>query len=142
MDSTAVPPSCSVLQRLASATDSTHCCPAAMHCISTALAGAMRYSENVSANLLAVTRMPLQCTCLPDAPLTLGTLKVVGHRQAATATRTTFPGGPKSQKPMDGRQKQFCGENKVDSPLGFCSPMPKTPRIFGSDNQNDEFLGF
>ena len=41
-------------------------------------------------------------------------LKVVGQRQAATAIRTTFPGGPKSQKPMDGRQKPFCGENKVD----------------------------
>ena len=45
---------------------------------------------------------------------TLGILKVVGHRQAATATRTTFPGGPKSHKPTDGRQKPFCGENKVD----------------------------
>jgi hypothetical protein len=70
---------------------------------------------------------------------TLGILKVVGHRQAATASRTTFPGGPKSQKPMDGRQKPFCGENKVDSALGFCSGMPKTPQIFGSDRQNDEF---
>ena len=38
---------------------------------------------------------------------TLGILKVVGHRQAATAIRTTFPGGPKSQKPMDGREKPF-----------------------------------
>ena len=49
--------------------------------------------------------------------LTLGILKVVGHRQAATATRTTFNyigGGPKSQKPLDGRQKPFQGENKVD----------------------------
>ena len=56
-------------------------------------------------------------SALPRAPggqCTLGILKVVGHRQAATAIRTTFPGGPKSQKPMDGRQKPFCGENKVD----------------------------
>ena len=73
---------------------------------------------------------------------TLGILKVVGHRQAATAIRTTFRGGPKSQKPMDGRQKPFCGENKVDKPLGFCSGMPKTPRFFDSDRQNDEFWGF
>ena len=45
---------------------------------------------------------------------TLGILKVVGHRQAATAIRTTFPGGPKSQKTIDGRQKPLCGENKID----------------------------
>ena len=40
--------------------------------------------------------------------------KVVTHSQAAAAIRSTFQGGPKSQKPMDGRQKPFCGENKVD----------------------------
>ena len=45
---------------------------------------------------------------------TLGILNVVGHRQAATAIRTTFRGGPKSQKPMDDRQEPFCGENKID----------------------------
>ena len=45
---------------------------------------------------------------------TLGISNVVGHREAATAIRTTFPGGPKSQKAIDGRQKTFCGENKVD----------------------------
>ena len=67
------------------------------------------------------------------------------HGSAAAApqyTATTFPGGPKSQKPMDGRQKPFCGENKVDYPLGFCSGMPKPPRIFDSDSQNDDFWGF
>ena len=47
-----------------------------------------------------------------------------------------------SQTAMDGRQKPFCGENKVDQPLGFCSGMLKTLRFFGSDSQNDEFGGF
>ena len=45
-------------------------------------------------------------------------------------------------KPMDGRSKPFCGENKVDKPPGFCSQMPKTSGMFDSDSQNDQFLGF
>ena len=76
------------------------------------------------------------------APPTLGILNVVGHRQAATAIRTTFLGCPKLQKPMDGRHKPFCGENKVDSPLGFFAAIPKTLRNLDYENQNDECWGF
>ena len=54
------------------------------------------------------------------------------HRQAATAIRTTFPGGPKSQKTMDGRQKPFCARNKVDYP----------PRVFLTDAENTLFFWF
>ena len=59
-----------------------------------------------------------------------------------TGRHSHTKGGPKTQKPMDGRQKPFCGENKVDYPLGFCSGMPKTPRMFDSDIQQIDFLGF
>ena len=40
---------------------------------------------------------------------------------------------------MDGWQKPFCGENKVDSPLGLFSLVTKTSGVFDSDIQNDEF---
>ena len=54
---------------------------------------------------LAWTSMFLPKSVQGDS--TLGISKVVGHRQTATATRTTYPGVQQTQKLMDGLQKTF-----------------------------------
>ena len=50
------------------------------------------------------------------AEYTLGILKVVGHRQAATAIRTTFPGGRNHRNPWMVGKNRFVVEIKLINP--------------------------
>ena len=61
---------------------------------------------------LSVLKEKLRCN-------TLGILKVVGHRQSATAIQTTCPGGVEITEPMDGKQSRFKVEKNLIDPYGF-----------------------